>query len=70
MGQGAAQPPKQVGVASKSTRAHTAGANGPAVVAIAWPQAGCKRGQARLSRLLRRCLVHGQPFERDDGLKR
>ena len=43
-------------------------ANGPAVVAIAWPQAGCRQGQARLSRLLQRCLVHGQPFEYDNGL--
>ncbi len=42
--------------------------NGHAVVAIAWPQAGCPQGQARLSRLLRRCLVHGRPFEYDDGL--
>ena len=39
------------------------------VVAIAWPQAGCKEGQARLSRLLRRCLVHGRSFEFDSGLK-
>ena len=50
MGQGAARPPKQVmGVASKNA-VHTAGANGPAVVAIAGLKPGASAGR-RLSRL-------------------
>ena len=39
------------------------------IVAVAWPQNGAQRGQARLSRLLRRCLTHGQQSDVDGILK-
>ena len=34
--------------------------NNTDIIAIAWPQVGAQVGQARLSRLLRRCLTQGQ----------
>ena len=47
----------------------TANPNPTTVAAVAWPQKGAQRGQARFSRLLRRCLVHGQAMDANDLLK-
>lgn len=37
------------------------------VVAVAWPQNGAQIGQGRLSRLLRRCLLHGQTMNNGEA---
>ena len=55
--------------ARPTTFGTTANPNPTTVAAVAWPQKGAQRGQARFSRLLRRCLVHGQAMDANDLLK-
>ena len=57
------------GASSLNNTSQNNSTNNTDIIAIAWPQVGAQVGQARLSRLLRRCLTQGHTSLDEGALK-